>query len=198
MLCGQNAHIFVRTPSMLAQFSLRGVELWVVAGWTMLHFLWLGTLVALAAMVCRLLVRRASAEARYATALTSLAVLVALPAGIAAWLLVQAPTMPRAVVEAPPANEIIELHPTIADPAGESARGLAGRLIPNDGHLQNAQSSTVVPRDTRQTAASFVATTRGLASLFSSVPLTWVSYLPWIWLIGTPLTFVLLATGIIG
>ena len=49
---------------MIAQISFRGAELWFVASWTMLHFLWLGTVAGLAAMACRLLLRRASADVR--------------------------------------------------------------------------------------------------------------------------------------
>ena len=38
---------------MNAYLSSNGIELWHVAGWTMVHFLWLGALVAAAAAVCR-------------------------------------------------------------------------------------------------------------------------------------------------
>src|SRR5262245_47553813 len=94
---------------MLAQFALRGVELWSVAGWTMVHFLWLGTVVGLVAMITRLLAGRASANVRYATALASLSVLAVLPVAIAAWLVAYA----EPVLVAAPAigdGEIIELN----------------------------------------------------------------------------------------
>src|SRR6476469_6226083 len=61
-------------------------NMWLLAGWTMIHFLWLGTLVAMAALACRWSLGRASANVRYAVALSCLVLLVALPVGIATWL----------------------------------------------------------------------------------------------------------------
>src|SRR5436190_23214369 len=58
---------------------------WLLAGWTMIHFLWLGALVALAAGFCRWLLHRASPNVRYVTALTSLTLCAALPIAIATW-----------------------------------------------------------------------------------------------------------------
>src|SRR4051812_3405358 len=63
-----------------------GFDLWHIAGWTMIHFLWLGTLVAFAALVSRWLLCRTSANVRYATSLTFLTLLAALPIIIATWL----------------------------------------------------------------------------------------------------------------
>ena len=51
---------------MNAYLSSNGIELWHIAGWTMVHFLWLGTLVAAAAAVCRFFLRRTSPNIRYA------------------------------------------------------------------------------------------------------------------------------------
>src|SRR3954466_151692 len=68
---------------MFTPISLAGSNLWSLAGWTMVHFLWLGTLVAMLAFACRWLLRRASANTRYAIALSSLAILAALPVAIA-------------------------------------------------------------------------------------------------------------------
>ena len=61
-------------------------NMWLLAGWTMIHCLWLGTLVALAALISRWLLRRASANVRYAVALTCLAMLASMPIAIAMWL----------------------------------------------------------------------------------------------------------------
>jgi hypothetical protein len=69
---------------MNAYLPFGDIAWWSVAGWTMLHFLWLGTLLGLGALVCRLVVRRASAPMRYGVALVNLAVLAALPLGIGA------------------------------------------------------------------------------------------------------------------
>ena len=71
---------------MNAFLPLDGIEWWHVAGWTMLHFLWLGTLAGLAAGACRLVLRRAPANVRYVAALVCLAVLAVLPVAIAVWI----------------------------------------------------------------------------------------------------------------
>src|SRR4029079_11139302 len=76
---------------------------WLLAGWTMIHFLWLGTLIALAALLSRWLLRRASANARYAVALTCLAMLAAMPIAIATWLREYSPSVLAADVS--PRNE---------------------------------------------------------------------------------------------
>src|SRR5262245_41294590 len=86
-----------------------GVAWWQVMAWTMLHYLWLGTLVAMAAAAARVFLRRASANVRYLTALTALALLALLPVGIAAWLIAHQPVSMTAVVETVPSDEIIEL-----------------------------------------------------------------------------------------
>ena len=88
---------------------VRRCDVWQVAGWTMLHFLWLGTLAGLMAGACRLVLRRASANVRYVAALACLALLAALPVGIGAWLVAQPQAMhspfmtvePIAIAEAP-------------------------------------------------------------------------------------------------
>src|SRR3954463_4193967 len=72
--------------AMNAPMSSSHFDLWLVAGWTMIHFLWLGTLVAFAALVSRWLLCRTSANVRYATSLTFLTLLAAPPIIIATWL----------------------------------------------------------------------------------------------------------------
>src|SRR3954466_4401500 len=63
-----------------------GFDLWHIAGWTMIHFLWIGTLVGLVAFLCGWLLRRSSANFRYGTSLTCLALCAGLPILVAAWL----------------------------------------------------------------------------------------------------------------
>ena len=48
--------------------ALAHADLWQLAGWTMLHFLWIGAAAGLAAGACRLALFRASANVRYAVA----------------------------------------------------------------------------------------------------------------------------------
>ena len=65
---------------------LAGLDWWFVAGWTMLHYLWLGLAVGVTAGASRLVLRRASAQVRYGVAVVWLVVLALLPAGIAVWV----------------------------------------------------------------------------------------------------------------
>ena len=61
-------------------------ELWSLAGWTMVHFLWLGAAAAVIAFLGRLALRRTRPTIRYAYALTCLAIIAAIPPATAAWL----------------------------------------------------------------------------------------------------------------
>ena len=61
-------------------------SLWQLAGWTMIHSLWLGAAVALAGGFFRLAARRAAPNTRYAISLATLATLAATPLAAAAWL----------------------------------------------------------------------------------------------------------------
>ncbi|MEX2318175.1 MAG: hypothetical protein WD669_13535, partial [Pirellulales bacterium] len=70
---------------------LGGPEWWQIAGWTMFHFLWLGAVAGAFGAVAALVLRRAPANVRYVAALASLALLAALPIGIAAWLVSTGP-----------------------------------------------------------------------------------------------------------
>jgi len=50
-----------------------------VAGWTLLHFLWQGALIAVAANLTLWLLRRAASHTRYAAACTALIAMLAAP-----------------------------------------------------------------------------------------------------------------------
>ncbi len=56
--------------------------LWTAAGWTMLHLIWVGACVGLAAMVGRRLLRAARPETRYAFSLTCLLAFAVAPAAL--------------------------------------------------------------------------------------------------------------------
>src|SRR5688572_7541778 len=66
--------------------SLDSAGLRQLAGWTMLHFLWIGGLIAVVAVVLRLALRRVRPQVRYLAAVAMLAVFAAAPVAIAAWL----------------------------------------------------------------------------------------------------------------
>ena len=61
-----------------------GSRLWEIAGWTMLHYFWVGAALGAAAIFARRALRPASANIRYAAALGSLLLLAAAPVVIAA------------------------------------------------------------------------------------------------------------------
>ncbi|MGH2397661.1 MAG: hypothetical protein ACRDFW_11890, partial [bacterium] len=50
-----------------------------IAGWTLLHFVWQGALIALAAAASLWLLRSASSQARYTVACAALAAMLAAP-----------------------------------------------------------------------------------------------------------------------
>ena len=202
-----------------------GIELWQLAGWTMLHFLWLGTLVGLVAGALRLLLRQASPNARYVTAVTTLVVLASLPLSIAAWLVITYPTVfltedaPAALsfavgATATPAKISVPIDQTVGEiielsgrnettPSDKTPTGpdFAQRLPTNGNFISdqvdvpiaasmNSRLSRGLPDDASADASPKPALVESLQSF--------ALYLPWIWLVGTPITFALLATGLVG
>jgi len=190
---------------MNALWQLDGVDWWHVAGWTMLHYLWLGALAGLAAGVCRAVLRSAPANVRYVVALASLATLAVLPVGIAVWVSAnpQVADRPwRAMLMAE--SSVVALPVQIAPPA----RGSAGGRI--DATQEYDPMETAAANDAPPSVGPIAATrvdasispkpqsnprpSRGLTGVVADA----AEYVPWIWLVGTPLTFLLLATGIVG
>ncbi|MCI0493104.1 MAG: M56 family metallopeptidase, partial [Planctomycetes bacterium] len=166
---------------MNAYLPFGDVAWWQVAAWTMLHFLWLGTLVGLAAMACRFAMRHASAETRYGASLACLVVLAALPVGIAAWLVAEPFHQPL------PPGASPQLLPL---PPGEG-RGEGNTALPAEITASGPASATPAPSNNAGKASAALAS--AAAMLESCVP-----YLPWLWLVGTPITLALLATGVVG
>jgi beta-lactamase regulating signal transducer with metallopeptidase domain len=184
---------------------------WHVAGWTMIHFLWLGAIVGAAAGVLYLLLRRCSPNVRYAAALGVLTILSASPLGVAAWVVSTGPAMQFAAMD--------------EGGAGEGARG-AGVLDDRVGLTTSEQpaAGTVIELSQSAGATGSARAKLGATGFASVLPATesrsvqphnptpgtgkvsgtreWidtcVAYLPWLWIIGTPLTFALLATGLVG
>ena len=63
-----------------------GSPLWVAAGWTMVHFYWIGAALGFAGLLGRRALRAARPEARYALALSILAAMAVAPAATFAWV----------------------------------------------------------------------------------------------------------------
>jgi beta-lactamase regulating signal transducer with metallopeptidase domain/multidrug efflux pump subunit AcrA (membrane-fusion protein) len=185
--------------AMNAPMSSSHFDLWMVAGWTMIHFVWLGTFVALAALMSRWLLRRTSATVRYAVALACLAMLAAMPIAIAMWLHEYSPSV--RIADQPPQNDaagqLVELKNTgLKTPTTLPAVTKGGAPI----ILQPVQQATPLPDATIASATPAIAAPSPAdpLSLTISAINRSVQYLPWLWLIGTPLTFAFTATGLIG
>ncbi|WP_435009096.1 M56 family metallopeptidase [Tundrisphaera lichenicola] len=94
---------------------------WMASGWTMIHLVWVGTLIGLMAAIARLTLRSARPEIRYAVALVALMLLIASPVALFAILY-----EPPAKIAGPSASVApSRAVPVIRDAAGPSSR-LAG------------------------------------------------------------------------
>jgi beta-lactamase regulating signal transducer with metallopeptidase domain/tetratricopeptide (TPR) repeat protein len=149
---------------------------WLTAGWTMLHFLWVGGVLGLLAAAGRRALRGASPEVRYAFGLLSLSAMTFAPAVIALCLPAESDRRP------------VRAIPEIADAAP----------LP---HLPAAMQALVPPLAPREpaTLARRPAFDRPQwRSTLESWLRTAAAGLPWLWIAGTPATFVMLAAGLVG
>ncbi|HUW85181.1 MAG TPA: carboxypeptidase regulatory-like domain-containing protein [Phycisphaerae bacterium] len=148
---------------------------WIAAGWTMLHFLWVGCVIGLLAAILRRLVRSASPNVRYFTALICLAVLAASPAVIAAW--------------------VFESPQHVVAGSDAVALDLPPQPVPMPTTpLEIDQLAFVAPL---QVAVSRADTEDDLGSYGASFAVA-ATYLPWFWLTGSAVTFGLLLLGLAG
>lgn len=161
--------------------TLAGSECWVRIGWTMLHFLWIGSLVGLGAWTSKWALKAADAGARYLAALGWLALLAALPLAIA--LSVE----PAPTTESPP----VSLGPE---------RYLPGALAVPSSEVVTSRSppglGSAVP-SARLSAPEEAPTGGG----FQWATLSWTGLataLPWIWLFCSPLVFAWSMVGLAG
>jgi len=113
------------TPEQIASVQ----RLWQVAGWTMVHFFWVGLLLGLLAMLVRVALRRTPPKVRYAASLMMFGTLVVAPA-IIAWMLL--PTVPIPPIEAT----------SVAPPSGVS---LAGPVAAANTPLESQHAELLPP-----------------------------------------------------
>jgi WD40 repeat protein/beta-lactamase regulating signal transducer with metallopeptidase domain len=161
--------------------SVDSNSLWLAIGWTMLHFFWVGGLIGIGTAVALRLVRGALAEVRYAIALTGLAVLALAPAAIG-W---RASLSEQAGGRVRPgeAAALPAIPLALGRQDEEWSRGITERE-PSTAPAAPA----VVPVAGRQPHPP------GLAARLDEL----AAWLPWIWLVGSPLTFAWLALGLVG
>src|SRR5882724_10369013 len=174
---------------MNTSWQLGGVELWQLAGWTMLHFIWVGSLMGLAAAICRVISRRAAPSVRYAVALGCLLMLAGSPGGIAAWLI---------------AHGIANgMRPDAPIAMGTDFHS-KGNIAVDAASAAEARSESAPPAEAPQQPKP--RPSRGLPGIIDGRAIegatlaleSCAQYLPWLWLIGAPFTFVGLTTGLVG
>ena len=149
---------------------------WFVAGWTMLQFLWVGGALGLAEAVGRRVLRGALPEVRYGFALLCLGALAVAPVVIALVLLTA--DWPAT----PPAHRSGQV---------ELSRDKSPELRP----------VFPVPTVTREAGTEAVGSAPALTSRGAAFVVmldTVATGLPWLWVFGSPLTFALLVTGLVG
>ncbi|MEN6407068.1 MAG: M56 family metallopeptidase [Thermoguttaceae bacterium] len=156
-----------------------GSRLWLVAGWTMLHYFWIGAVFGAALLLVRWRLRTADVAVRYAAALVGFVLLCAIPAGIVLWVARSLPSDSAAAV--------------LVQDGADSSERTDGRAVgsPGVGSQTSGVSSPVVavigrknPEKPAQVGASMLQNA--------------AARLPWLWLLGSPLTFALTALGLIG
>ncbi|QEG37905.1 M56 family metallopeptidase [Bythopirellula goksoeyrii] len=153
---------------------------WHIVGWTMVYFLAAGTVVILVGAALRFALRTASPTLRYTTSLTVFAVLALLPIAIVGSL------ASRVVPDHGPysASKLAQLPVRVELKATASGTVTEQALLPEVMPFPSAESNLTPPVQTRDE----------IASLLTGA----VEYLPWVWIVGTPLTFLLLASGLVG
>ncbi len=162
--------------------------LWLGIGWTMLHFLWLGIVVAAGTAAALRVLRGASPEMRYAVALAGMAMLALAPAAIA-WRLARSSNSVEFGYSARggQGQAVITAYAAASEAGTDN---VAARVARHDDHAPAspfAQQSVrvdgrgVLRPDSLQAPFEFAA-----------------ACLPWIWLVGSPLTFAWLALGLAG
>jgi multidrug efflux pump subunit AcrA (membrane-fusion protein) len=153
---------------------------WLAAGWLILHFLWVGGAIGLAASAGRLLLRSTNAKCRYAFAVACILALATAPVVLAAVLLPEFS-----------ANSANERGGAATAPVSTPVDRLPGKPFPSP--MNETVGEATVPQATEAGAAA----NRGGES--ESTTLARIAlYLPWVWIIGAPCTFLLVATGLVG
>jgi len=150
-------------------------RIWQIAGWTMLHYLWVGGVLGVIAVVLRRTLRRAGANLRYLAALSSFAVLGIAPLPIAVVVTNSLPPLPRNE----PAADRMPMLPAL--PATEMPVEHAVTLPA----FISSPTSTPVPAPSPQPSEL-------LQAVLNRAALS----LPWLWVFGTPMTFLLTTLGL--
>lgn len=183
--------------------------LWQLAGWTMIHFLWIGTLVLLATAIVRGALRGARPRASYGATLVGFALLALMPVAIGLVLaqevdwnaaaerqIVPTPVAEPADAERvrPPATIDLAETPLVLDAPPAGAMPVGSEAVGSE--------EVLVGETERSRAGVPMAAAEEAALEWPSRDWQWMGrvpgYLPWVWLVGTPVMLVLLAFGLVG
>ena len=156
-------------------------RIWQIAGWTMLHYLWIGAVLGLLAAAVRLLLRSRGANVRYLAALACFGVLAIAPLPIAMVIGSRIPAPP------PPPNDPLIASEHTPDRTPPPARLLASEESPETVALPPAIVSSPPPAPVTKPG-----------EIIESALARAAMGLPWLWLIGAPLTFLLTTLGLLG
>ncbi len=155
---------------------LMSEPLWIAVGWTIFHFLWIGAAIGLIALFGRQALGSARPEARYALALIFLLAMAVAPVAVFIRVLDSSSREPA-----------FEPIPLTIRAGTNHEMSLASRFAGESRHITN-------PLETGSPTFSKAPTVGNWRSLANPI----VMLLPWLWLAGSPLTFALLASGLIG
>ena len=160
---------------------------WELLAWTMCYFLAAGTVVALVGALVRFLCKRLAPQIRYAASLAVFATLAALPFGIALGLSQRTP------VTSIPNSIVIDLAktPIVAHSQVEPTKQTHLPILP-------PLTPPLVEIPTTEAVPFAVALAGQNDGAMGRLVDRAIEFLPWVWIVGTPLTFLLLATGLIG
>ncbi|HEV3300664.1 MAG TPA: sister chromatid cohesion protein PDS5 [Planctomycetaceae bacterium] len=172
---------------------------WDAIGWSMLHFLWIGAVLGFVSGLLRWMVRGQLPATRYAVSLLMLAIMALTPVCLFVWTVGHRTTAPgtlsvdTAMSSAPPTPN----HLQPARPTTDAARSTStGALRPS---LARGPLGAIddLPADEGE-PVSWTGRFQRLGNRFASVSDTVLHVLPWLWIVGFPLTCLWLLTGIAG
>lgn len=190
--------------------------LWQTIGWTMLQFLWIGGLAALVAGLVGQACRRRSPELRYALALGQFVLLALIPWGLFAWKLSHREAAAElAVAGRPPLANVLVPSPEIvsrqpgardqlaieADAAVDLVASETPGSVTEEARAERVAEPPSLPEQAAATPPLTTPASGALPRLTSFAPAAaqWLSsVLPWVWIVGFPLTCLWLLSGIAG
>ncbi len=159
--------------------SLMHSRIWLLLGWSILHYLWVGAALLVAAGAARLLLRRCARNVRYAVALLALLMLAVAP------VLIYETLAPRslAAFETLPAE--------VAQQPIDVPAALVGSIDELRGSLRTTKPIAKPATEGAPDLATIAAMIRRAGQLGAA-------YLPWLWIAGCPFTAIYLLAGISG